>query len=185
MRLSARLAIVTATAGAAAGALCAGCAAEDAGSGLEPSDVDVVAGNASAGGDDFIAAADGDDAELVAGAQGGFHVWINVRLKGTSGPVYLVHEARRVSDDTLVLRGNRQVMEVPDDAMEDWWESPSAAPAFMCPSPIGIRIYDEEIRFTVEVRDTEDTPLASDEILLVPRCPAVEQHEFCIEICSG
>jgi hypothetical protein len=148
-------------------------------------DIELVAGNAAADGSGFVAKQDGDDASLVSGAQGGFHVWISLRLHGAAGTFYAVHEARRVSDETLVLRGNRIVLDIPAQSGEDWWESPFASPAFLCPSPIGIQVFDEPIRFSVELRDTDDVPLARDDLVLVPRCPAGDQEAFCHEICSG
>jgi hypothetical protein len=112
-------------------------------------------------------------------------VWINVRVQGVMGDLFLRREARRVSDDALVLRSLRQQLIVPEDAMNDWWESPVASPAFMCPSPIGLKVFDEPIRYTVILNDSDDVEITRDEIVLTPRCPEGDQHAFCLEICSG
>src|SRR5690606_14625107 len=48
----------------------------------EPGSSQLHAGNARADGTGFIEVVDGQDAELVPGSQGGFHVWINVRVHG-------------------------------------------------------------------------------------------------------
>lgn len=145
----------------------------------------MIAGSAQLDGTGFVEVTEGQDVELVPGAQGGFHVWINVRLQGVMGDHYLRREARRVSDDALVLRSLRQQIIVPEDAMNDWWESPEASPAFMCPSPIGIRVFDEPIRYKIMLFDTDDEEIMSDELTLTPRCPEGEQEAFCLEICAG
>jgi hypothetical protein len=156
----------------------------DAGDGpVLPSELEV--GSANLSGDGFIEVVDGMDVELAPGAQGGFHVWLNLRVLAAEGELYVEREARRVSDDALILRGQPQFIEVPAAAMEDWWESPYASPAFMCPSPIGIKVFDEPIRYHVTLTNLDGEILAEDEVVLTPRCPVGEQAEFCTEICSG
>jgi len=141
-------------------------------------------GGAQLDGTGFVDHADGDTVDLVPGAQGGFHVWINVRVENTDGRLYVEREARRVADDVLVLRSPQQVMEVPEDAMSDWWESPTASPAFMCPTPIGVKVWGEQIKYTVRLTDEAGNVKAEDSLVLVPQCPA-DQMDFCLEICSG
>lgn len=148
-----------------------------------PSELEV--GSAELSGDGFIEVLDGMDVELVPGAQGGFHVWLNLRVLAAQGELYVEREARRVSDDALILRGQQQIIEVPAAAMEDWWESPYAAPAFMCPSPIGIKVFDEPIRYQITLTDLEGVVIAEDEVVLTPRCPQGDQAAFCAEICAG
>ncbi len=48
---------------------------------------DLLVGGALSDGTGFVELVDGADAELVSGAQGGFHVWINVRVQGVAGPL--------------------------------------------------------------------------------------------------
>jgi hypothetical protein len=127
---------------------------------------------------------DGQRVELVPGSQGGFHVWTTPRMTGAAGTVYLDREARRVSDDVLVLRAARAVFEVPPEAMNEWWNEETARPSFMCPSPIGIRVYDEEIVFRFELRSEDEELLAVDEIALTPTCPA-DVEDWCREVCGG
>ena len=161
-------------------ALAAGC-----GSPEESLPAELVLGGAAYDGSGFVAAEDGADAELIPGAQGGFHVWLNMRVRGVAGQVYVERQARRVSDDTLVFRGIREVIEIPEDALNNWWQPDNAAPAFMCPSPIGIRVFDEPLRLTVELKDQDEALLAQDEWTVVPRCPDGELADFCLSICSG
>jgi hypothetical protein len=161
-----------------------GCGAEDPpGVDAGPLLGDLLVGGALSDGTGFVELADGADAQLVPGAQGGFHVWINVRVQGVAGPLVLEREARRMSDGALVLAGSRQAVEVPEDAMDDWWESPEAAPSFMCPAPVGIQVYDNELLFSVTLSDGDGAVLAEDELILVPRCPP--DDDFCVSICNG
>lgn len=145
----------------------------------------VVAGSATDDGSAFLDVPDGTDVTLAPGSQGGFHVWIGLRAKGLSGSFYLRHLARRVSDDALVLRGGYQYVTIPESALDTWWERESAAPAFMCPTPIGLSVRNTPIRFTVEVFTTDEEFVTSDQIVLTPHCPETNQQDFCIEICSG
>ncbi len=163
-------------------ALCIGCAGMEE----EPPLVgELVAGSAEYDGSGFVAVEDGSEVELIPGAQGGFHVWLNVRVQGVAGELYLEREARRVSDEQLVFRGIPQYVDIPEDAMNQWWDGDAATPAFMCPTPIGIKVYDEELIFNVWLTDGDGEILAADELSLIPRCPSGDQAEFCREICSG
>lgn len=150
---------------------------------------EIEAGTSGADGNGYVATTDGTDVSLVPGAQSGFHVWLNVRVRGIAGELAIERAARRQSDGVLVFRGLPQRFEVPDAALDDWWESPVAAPAFMCPSPIGIQVFDEALVFEVRLLDPEAeegaSPLAEDTLVLIPHCPAGEQAEFCVSICSG
>lgn len=167
------------------GVAAVGCASED-GTGSE---IEIEAGTSGANGEGYVATPDGTDVLLVPGAQSGFHVWLNVRVRGIAGRLMIERAARRQRDGTLVFRGLPQRMDVPDAAVDDWWESPVAAPAFMCPSPIGIQIFDEALVFEVRLLDPdapdEAPPLAEDTLVLTPHCPADEQAAFCVSICSG
>lgn len=146
---------------------------------------ELVMGSAMYSGESFVAVDDGAEVELIPGAQGGFHVWINVRIRGAQGNLYLQRDARRVRDGELVSRGLPYLIEVPAEALEHAWESPYAAPAFMCPAPLGLNIIDEELVFTATLSNAEDQVLATDELVLIPRCPSGDQEEFCRRICAG
>jgi hypothetical protein len=145
----------------------------------------IEAGTADLAGNGFVPIADGSDATLIPGAQSGFHVWLNVRVQGIAGELRIERAARRQRDDTLVFRGLAQRLDVPEAALGTWWESPIASPAFMCPSPIGIQVFDEPLVFEVRLLDLDGVILAEDSLVLVPRCPAGEQEAFCRSICAG
>jgi hypothetical protein len=151
---------------------------------------ELVLGSASTDHMQFVAVEDGDDVPLIPGSQGGFHVWTGLRVRGMSGTFHLERQARRVSDDQLVLLGTTVVLEVPPEPPDDWWERPDgmtqdAMPSFMCPTPIGIRIRDEPLRLAAQILTEDGELLAEDELIFVPRCPAGDQADFCAEICSG
>ena len=182
----------------AAGALAlAACGGEGPVEPIEPDaapvgDAEIVLGGASGDDGSFVVVEDGGDLPLVGGAQGGFHVWTGVRVRGASGRLRLDRLARRASDDQLVLRASTVVVEVPTLERDAWWELPDggevhALTSFMCPTPIGIRVRDEELVLSAELRDADDELLAVDSMRFVPRCPEddVDEAEFCVEICSG
>lgn len=161
---------------------CTGC---DGAGPVDPFEGEILAGISEADGSGFMPVPDGTEVTLEPGSQGGFHVWLNLSVHGLSGQVKVEREARRVVDDGLIYRGQRQNLEIPDDAMLDWWDNPRATPAFMCPSPVGIQVFDEEVQFEVRVLDENDDVLAVDQIVLTPRCPTGDDEAFCRRICSG
>jgi hypothetical protein len=148
-----------------------------------PVQAELRVGTAQADGVGFLAIPDFTEVDLVPGAQGGFHVWVNVSLHGVAGPITIEREARREADGELVLRALAQRIDVPEDAMVDWWDNPNAAPAFMCPTPIGLSVIGEPIRINVTIRGTDDEVLAEESMVVIPRCNL--QPEFCQSICSG
>ncbi len=150
---------------------------------------ELVLGSASEDRTQFVPVDDGADVPLVPGSQGGFHVWTGVRVRGAAGILHLDREARRMSDGELVLLASTFVLELPDEAMDDWWEHPhgddNALPSFMCPTPIGLRVRDEPLILRAQILTEDDDLLAEDDLIIVPRCPADTQADFCAEICSG
>ena len=147
-------------------------------------DAKLQIGLAASGSEGFVSVEDGSEATLQRGAQGGFHVWTAPRFQGAMGTVYLDRQARRAEDDVLVLRAARLVIDIPEDAMNSWWHQDEAIPSFMCPTPIGVQVFDTAIDFSFELRSEDEELLATDTITLVPRCPD-DALEFCHSICGG
>ncbi len=119
---------------------------------------------------------DGQDVTLVAGAQGGFHVWMSYQMTpGLSLPAMLERTANRASDDALILRTMSGVQL--DSA-------PSAPlPMFMCPAPVGISVID--IPIVYQLRFTDDQgEIARGQVTLTPHCPT-DQITLCQRICNG
>ena len=131
----------------------------------------------------LLALADGQDATLVEGAQGGFHVGLSYAVRGAAGSFTLERNARRVSDGAVVLR-YRGAIDVGAPDADGWWTVPSPIPMFMCPTPIGISVVDEPIKLSLRLLDDADVELARTEVTVVPRCPDA-QRDFCTRICTG
>ena len=137
------------------------------------------------------AAADGMTSEpltgsstLTAGAQGGFHVWVSLRLKGVKpGPVRVKHTIRRAQDGVLFSTAER-TLEVGPAAADGTWEALPAWPAFMCPSPVGLNVIGVPTVIKLEVTTMDGAPIASGASNTTFACPAA-QSDFCVRICSG
>jgi hypothetical protein len=169
-----------AAASALAFALVVGCDGERP----APSEVRVALGGTAPDGSGFVAL--GGDVTLIAGAQGGFHVWVKYRATGMRAETITVTPtARRRSDGRLVLRGAPRFDTIGAVGPDGTWEAPAPLPAFMCPSPIGVRIQDEAILFHLDLADAEGVPLGSAEAVATPRCPDGPQAAFCNSICTG
>ncbi len=134
---------------------------------------------------DFVSAGDAEEAPLEYGAQGGMHLSTLPRFRGVSGIVHLEREARLVDDGTLVLRSSTQVLELPEGTEQFWWSPVFAMNNFMCPTPIGIQVFDREVEFHYMLTDRDGQLLAEDYLSVTLRCPEGESSEFCQEICSG
>jgi hypothetical protein len=128
------------------------------------------------------------DQTLVAGAQGGFHIWLKYRVSGVAaGPVRVLRTVRRISDGRLILKTDDLVTIGPLDA-DGGWELPAPLPSFMCPTPIGVQVYDQPVRFDVTVTDVKSgATLADGTADATPRCPTADpaQLAFCLKICAG
>jgi hypothetical protein len=136
----------------------------------------------------YRALPDNGDVTLVAGAQGGFHVWARMRLRDVpEGHYYTVRTASRVVDGRVVLRVPMSAQDVGAVGPDGTWEAPTALPMFMCPSPIGIPVIDTPIRYEITLTTGEGKSVAAGRMLGVPRCPSAppELHDFCVRICSG
>lgn len=135
----------------------------------------------------FLPITDGQELTLEPGAQGGFHVFVNVRLDqdGVSAvgdfPI-IAREARRVATGQLVSKAQHKVRLTPGGANFDTEKS---IPLFLCPTPVGIPVADEMLELKVEVRATEEGAPVTGTIRFTPRCPAGDQNTFCQRICFG
>ena len=119
---------------------------------------------------------EGQDVELVEGAQGGFHVWMRYRASGVVGMrAELQRVAHRVDDGALILRSTSQSTIVDESDL---------MPMFMCPSPVGISVIDEPMRFELRFVDEDGQLLSAGTTTLVPHCPEANR-EFCLRICTG
>ena len=132
---------------------------------------------------------DGVELTLEPGAQGGFHVYIQVQADAAiirrMGERPLVRRtARRDPSGELVSRSSRTQAFVPSGEA-DKVQLDSASPLFLCPTPIGIPVADETLLLEVEISADEDTPGVKGTLRFIPRCPTDNQAEFCRNICFG
>jgi hypothetical protein len=143
----------------------------------------ITLGTTTVAGDGFLAL-EGDQV-LVPGAQGGFHVWLKYRVKGmTPGKVMVKRTARRVSDNRLILTTEAS-QEIGPMGEAGYWEVPTAIPSFMCPSPLGVKVFDIPVVFDVKVFGPDGQTLAESTAEAVPHCPTDDQEQFCRSICAG
>jgi hypothetical protein len=141
-----------------------------------PSSALLALGQSSGG--DFRPFADGQDVQLQAGAQGGFHVWMSYRAAGMAdGRGSLSRSAHRLSDDAWVLRSPALGVDLGAAA------PPDPLPMFLCPSPVGIAVIDVPIVFEMALTDGAGRRTEA-HVVLVPRCPD-GQRAFCESICRG
>lgn len=157
--------------------------------GVEPLPLDGVEIGTGAldGSPGFVIFAPGTDLTLAPGSQGGFHVFINLQLSSevaeAAGELPVVSRvARRVSDGVLVSRTSRRVTLVDQEGVS---QTEASLPLFLCPTPIGIVVGDEEIRLEVEVSSPDGIVHGRGEATFVPRCPGGDQAQFCRNICFG
>jgi hypothetical protein len=127
----------------------------------------------------------GGDQTLVAGAQGGFHVWLKYRVAGMSPGTVRVHrEVHRVSDQALILLTDG-TQDVGAASPAGYWELPAALPSFMCPTPIGISVIDERVHFDLTLTADDGSTLGHGSAEATVHCPAGDEAPFCARICSG
>lgn len=153
-----------------------------------PPNFNLAIGTGAAGGTPgFLPISDGQELTLEPGAQGGFHVYVNVRLDpdgvGAVGDFPIIaREARRVSTGQLVSKAQHKVRLT---AGGNNFDTEKSIPLFLCPTPVGIPVADEMLELKVEVRATEDGDPITGTIRFLPRCPAGDQNTFCQRICFG
>lgn len=149
-----------------------------------------VGGGHEGGEPGFVPLEVGQELVLEPGAQGGFHVFINVRVS-EGGMAFvgdrplLYREARRVETGELVSRSKHRTRLVPSPEVGGRFETEKSIPLFLCPTPIGIPVADELLELDVRaVREEDDEPV-SGKVRFLPRCPTGDQADFCRRICFG
>lgn len=118
-------------------------------------------------------------AELESGAQGGFHVRVEYRvaMREQRDATFMLR-VWRASDRRVVSRNQRT-----DDISGELWRSGDVT-VFMCPSPVGVSVVDEELSFELVVTDRNDHVLGIATTRSTLTCPASEKN-FCESICKG
>jgi hypothetical protein len=149
----------------------------------QPHPANIALGTAALDGSGYLPLS--GDVTLVEGAQGGFHVWLKFRVQGMPpATVIAKHTARRKADGVLVSQGMRSI-DVGGASADGYWETPLAAPTFLCPTPIGVVVRDQTLVFRVELHDDAGTLVGEGESEATPHCPDGAESGFCSSICSG
>ncbi len=132
-----------------------------------------------------------DNTELMLepGAQGGFHVFLHLRvddfaIADMGDRPLLQRWARRVDTHDLVSRAKRTHAFIPSDE-PGILELDRAIPLFLCPTLIGIAVANEPLELEIELSRDEMSPPLKADIRFTPRCPEGDQKEFCRNICFG
>jgi hypothetical protein len=121
--------------------------------------------------------------ELHPGAQGGFHVPVSYRVGRSEPGATFEHRVRRVRDGVLVSRGTREFdVEAPSDGGA--WTADFPVVVFLCPTPVGVNVVDEELTFEVTVTREGGVLLGRGTAKAVARCPSANAS-FCNSICKG
>lgn len=158
-----------------------------------PGDSELIVGaGPEDGSSGFIAVEDGVELTLQPGAQGGFHVYVNLRFTEASLTKFdadkpLIRRfARRTSNGTLVSRSMHTTTLMPSPDADHMFDTENSIPVFLCPSPIGVQVADETLILEVEAAsDADDQDPIVDTLEFIPRCPEGSQADFCRNICFG
>lgn len=150
-----------------------------------------IGGGPDDGSAGFVPLTEGQDVTLVPGAQGGFHVYLNVRVEaksmGEDQTLYIDRKARRVDTNELVSQNRQLMMFTETSSSGAMFETVKPMLMFLCPAPLGIRVDDQPLLVRVQglLDHKDDEPIAEGTTTLTPRCPAGDKYDFCIKICSG
>lgn len=116
------------------------------------------------------------------GAQGGYHLAVLYQVTGQAlERVVFAHRVTRVRDDVLVSKGTR-TLDVTPVAAGASWITPGPVIIFICPTPVGVNVVDEELNFEVTAAKG-GVVLGRAAARSVFRCAATDS--FCASICSG
>lgn len=152
---------------------------------LGPVDIGTGALNGEPG---FLPFTSGEELQLAPGSQGGFHVFINLRLDSAivdevSDFPLIRRLGRRVDTGELVTRTVRRERLAPRGS---FYETEGSLRLFLCPTPIDIEVANQAIELEVEVSPPDEGgPRATGKVRFTPICPDDEQADFCRNICFG
>lgn len=153
-----------------------------------PPDVDpmmIVGAGPDDGSPGFISVDDDVQLTLHPGAQGGFHVYVNLRFATNMEKPLIQRDVRRVDTMELVSRSKHTAELEPAPGDAEGFDTKSSIPVFLCPSPVGIQVAEMPLVLEVTAGETEDDPNPLEDTLrFTPVCPA-EHEEFCRRICFG
>jgi hypothetical protein len=176
-----------------ASAVTAGCGGQMDPPAPRPFEISMLAiGGGQSDGTGFVPLVDGQDAALVSGAQGGFHVWLNLQFEMSSmmelpSSIVVERRARLERTQELVSTTKERRMLAGPSEQSGRFELDKAMPMFLCPAPAGIRVDDQALAVHVRIFADEHSmdALADGTIKVRPRCPEGDLASFCSRICGG
>lgn len=155
----------------------------------EPVDGTLLIGTApsSDGTGNFVEVSNGGDILLHPGAQGGFHIYVHVRLDNESlarmeGQPLLERTARVVQNGLLASRASNRVNMMIPSSTDGFSELEQSIPLFLCPTPVDVTVANEPILLEIEATGEEGVSVQGS-LEVIPRCPDDAQGEFCRRIC--
>jgi hypothetical protein len=137
-----------------------------------------VGTRSSSGVDDFVTF--GAQVPLTPGAQGGYHVETRYQIVGQRlDGVVFNHTVRLTDGGTLISRGTRR-FDVGDDGGDPWVSE--IFPVFMCPTPVGVSVLNEQVTFEITATSTDGGFLGSANGTTRLHC---DPGAYCEVVCRG
>lgn len=156
----------------------------------------LVVGTATADAATFVPVDSGSDLGLLPGTQGGFHIFIRVRLGSAHvdklGTEWVLRrEARRVDTGAMVSQAEQRItprgngLRMVPTGEPGLLETDKSMLLFLCPTPEGVAVADRLLRVEISASAEGTTSGPQGDLLFRPRCLDSEQRSYCEEICSG
>lgn len=175
-------------------ALGGGCAEEApladpcTGSLAEPPSLEIL-GAPSEGGREVEAIVEDGDRPLIRGMQAGFHLWINLRVRGMClEQGVITRELYDATTNALLIAQGERANFTPTTGEPFSGRLAEAIAFFACPDPLGARLDGTSVRIRAKVRDRVGR-IAEDEVRFFPRCDeAVQDGVFyrnCLCSCAN
>lgn len=144
----------------------------------------IIGGGNDDGSAGFIDLAENQELLLRPGIQGGFHIFLNVRMSESdmtsTSYVYLDRTAKRERDGELLFQ-SRERVSFTESAEPGYFETEYPIRIILCPTQRDRAVIAETLLVGVEADGTE----AAGVIRVRPRCPDDDLAAFCAHICSG
>jgi len=139
-------------------------------------------------GQGYLPMTDGQMVPLTFGAQGGFHVWTNIRVRNVCfSQMRFKRTATWIETGQLVSFSAEQLSLVaasdPQLAAQGWGELPTSRPMFMCPNQFGLTIPGHMVRMEVEITD-KDGRMGMAQHVVVPMCQNNSFIQACMCQCA-
>jgi hypothetical protein len=138
----------------------------------------------SSDGRSFQAAEPGQKVALIAGPQGGFHIFVHLRARGLDESVVDLRNHSVAADgEEINFARSRDLLRPMAPSDGQWLELAQPMLTQLCPT--AIRVADRLINFEITATDPSGHQ-ATQALSLTPVCPtAPEERAWCERICTG